>query len=87
MTDKWVRRRFKAGAVMLVLLGLAHSLSLFERPVPATEKELLELMAHYKFNIMGSSRSMDDLMYGFSVAFMLAASTCSIHCCHANGQA
>src|SRR4029450_6474362 len=66
---------FKAGAVMLVLLGLAHSLSLFQRPVPAndTEKQLLELMANYKFNLLGSSRSMDDLIYGFSVAFMLAA--------------
>ena len=75
MTDKWGRRLFKAGAVMLVLLGLAHSLSLFGRPVPAndTEKQLLVLMANYKFNLMGSARSMENLMYGFSVAFMLAA--------------
>jgi hypothetical protein len=75
MTDKWGRRLFKTGAVMLVLLGLVHSLSLFEKPVPAndTGRQLLDLMANYKFNLMGSGRSMADLMYGFSVAFMVAA--------------
>ena len=75
MTDKWGRRLFNAGAVVLLLLGLAHSLSLFEKPVPAndTERQLLDLMVNYKFNLMGSARSADDLMYGFSVAFMMAA--------------
>ena len=75
MTDKWGRRLFKAGAVLLVILGLVHSLSLFEKPVPAndTERQLLDLMANYKFSLMGSTRSMADLMYGFSIAFMLAA--------------
>jgi hypothetical protein len=75
MTDKWGRRLFKAGAVVLLLLGLAHSLSLFEKPVPAndTERQLLDLMADYRFNLMGSSRSMADLMRGFSISFMVAA--------------
>ena len=75
MTDKWGRRLFTMGAVMLVVLGLVHALSLFQRPVPAndTERQLLGLMANYKFNLMGSERSMADLMRGFSIAFMLAA--------------
>jgi hypothetical protein len=74
MPDKWGRRLFKAGAVGLVLLGLVHSLSLFEKPVPAndTEKQLLNLMANYHFNLMSSSRTMDDLLRGFSIAFMLS---------------
>ena len=75
MTDKWGRRLFKTGAAVLVLVGLVHSLSLFEKPVPAndTERQLLDLMANYKFNLMGSARSMADLMRGFSVSFMVAA--------------
>ena len=75
MTDKWGRRLFKTGAVVLVLVGLVHALSLFEKPVPAndTERQLLALMANYKFNLMGSARSMADLMRGFSVSFMVAA--------------
>lgn len=75
MTDKWGRRLFKTGAVVLVLVGLVHSLSLLEKPVPAndTERQLLDLMANYKFNLMGSARSMADLMRGFSVSFMVAA--------------
>ena len=75
MTDKWGRRLFTAGAVWLLLMGLVHSLSLLGRPVPAndTERQLLELMAHYKFNVMGSMRSMDNFLRGFSTSFMLAA--------------
>jgi hypothetical protein len=75
MTDKGGRRLFKLGGVVLVLLGLVHAISLFEKPVPAndTEKQLLDLMTNYKFNLMGSSRSMNDLLRGFSVSFMLAA--------------
>ncbi len=73
MTEKWGRRLFTAGAVVLVLLGLVHSLSLFEKPVPAndTEKQLMDLMSNYKFNLMGSVRSMDNLLRGFSISFML----------------
>lgn len=75
MTDKWGRRLFTAGAVVLIILGLVHSLSLFEKPVPAndTERQLLDLMSNYKFNLMGSIRSMDDFLRGFSVAFLVAA--------------
>lgn len=75
MNDKRGRRLFTAGAVWLLLLGLVHSLSLFGKPVPAndTERQLLDLMAHYKFNVMGSMRSMDNFLRGFSISFMLTA--------------
>ena len=75
MTDKWGRRLFKAGAVALLVLGLVHSLSLLRDPVPAndTEKQLLGLMSGYKFNLLGSIRTMAGMLRGFSVSFMLAA--------------
>jgi len=75
MTDKWGRRLFKAGAVALLVLGLVHSLSLLREPVPAndTEKQLLGLMSGYKFNLLGSIRTMAGMLRGFSVSFMLAA--------------
>jgi len=75
MTDKWGRRLFITGAAVLVLLGLVHSLSLFEKPVSTndTERQLLDLMDNYKFNLMGSARSMANLLRGFSVSFMVAA--------------
>lgn len=74
MTNKWGRRLFMAGAVLLLLLGLVHSLSLLEKPIPAndTERQLMDLMAHYRFNLMGSMRSMDNFLRGFSISFMLA---------------
>jgi hypothetical protein len=72
MDDKWGRRLFTAGAVVLLLLGAVHSLSLFEKPIPANEieKQLLDLMTNYHFNLMGSLRSMNDLLRGFSISFM-----------------
>jgi hypothetical protein len=75
MTDKWGRRLFKAGAVALLILGLVHSLALIREQVPAndTEKQLLDLMSNYTFNLMGSFRSMAGMLRGFSVSFMLAA--------------
>jgi hypothetical protein len=75
MTDKWGRRLFKAGATALLILGLVHSLSLIREQVPAneTERQLLGLMSSYRFNLMGSIRTMNDLVRGFSVSFMLAA--------------
>jgi hypothetical protein len=75
MTDKWGRRLFKAGAVALLILGLVHSLSLIRELAPAndSEKQLIDLMSSYKFNLMGSFRSMADMLRGFSVSFMLAA--------------
>jgi len=73
MTDKWGRRLFTTGAVVLVLLGLVHSLSLFEKPVPAndTERQVMDLMSNYRFNEMGSMRSMDNFLRGFSISFMV----------------
>jgi hypothetical protein len=74
MTDKWGRRLFTAGAIWLLVLGLVHSLSLIGTPIPAndTEKQLLDLMSHYRFNVMGSMRSMDNFLRWFSISFMLA---------------
>ena len=65
---------FKAGALWLLILGAVHSISLFIKQVPANdiERQILDLMTSYRFNLMGSLRSMSDLMRGFSVAFMLA---------------
>jgi hypothetical protein len=75
MTDKWGRRLFKTGGIWLVILGLVHSLSLINKMAPAneTERQMLDLMANYKFNVMGSMRSMSDFLQGFSISFMLAA--------------
>lgn len=59
----------------LIVLGLVHSLSLIRERFAAneTERQLLGLMSSYKFNLLGSMRSMDDLVRGFSVSFMLGA--------------
>jgi len=69
------RRLFVAGAVFLIVIGLVHSLSLIKAPVPSndTERRLLDLMSNYKFDLLGSMRSMESLMTGFSISFMLAA--------------
>jgi uncharacterized membrane protein len=42
-------------------------------PKNETEKQLLDLMTNYKFDLMGSVRSMSSLLRGFSIAFMLGA--------------
>jgi hypothetical protein len=75
MRDKWGRGSFTAGGVALLVLGAIPALSLFMKMVPAsdTERELLGLMSSYKFDLMGSSRSMENLMRGFSITFMLGA--------------
>lgn len=75
MTDKWGRLLFKAGAVALLIVGFVHSLSLVREPVAKndTEKELYGLMSSYKFDLIGSARSVDDLLRGFSISFMMAA--------------
>jgi hypothetical protein len=75
MNDKWGRRLFTTGGVVLVLIGLVHAVSLIEPMVAANETEgrLLELMNNYKFDLMGTSRSMMELLRGFSVSFMVAA--------------
>jgi hypothetical protein len=75
MSGKWGRRFFKTGGVFLLLLGVIHTASLFVKQTPAneTEKQLLYLMTNYKFNLMGSMRSMWDLFQGFSAAFSIWA--------------
>jgi hypothetical protein len=75
MPDKWGRRLYIAGAVVLILLGMAHSLSLFAPMTPTndTERQLLSLMTNYKFNLAGSPRTMDNLLRGFSICFMVGA--------------
>ena len=75
MKGKWGRRLFTAGGVALLVLGAIHALSLFVKMVPAndSERQLLGLMSSYKFNLMGSNRSMENLMRGFSITFMLGA--------------
>lgn len=74
-SDKWGRRLFRVGGVWLILLGLVHSVSLIKPLVPENdaERQLLGLMVNCKFNLMGSMRSMMDLLNGFSVSFMLTA--------------
>ena len=64
---------FRTGAVWLFLLGVAHSISLFEKPVAAndTETQLIALTTDYKFNLMGSMRRFDTLFRGFSISFVL----------------
>jgi hypothetical protein len=59
----------------MLLLAAVHSISLFEKLAAAneTERQLLDLMTNYRFNLMGSARSMRDLMQGFSVCFTLSA--------------
>lgn len=72
-TDKLGRRLFIAGAVVVLLLGAVHVLSLVTKQVPAndTEKQLFALMTSYRFDLMGSMRSMDNLFRGFSTMFVL----------------
>jgi hypothetical protein len=74
MNDKLGRRIFKTGAVLLIVIAAVHSLSLIRERTPAndTERQLFELMTNYKFNLMGTMRSMSELMSGFSAAFGLA---------------
>jgi len=69
------RRLFMAGAILLIVMSLVHSLSLVKAPVPSndTERQLRDLMSDYKFDLLGSMRSMQNLMTGFSISFMLAA--------------
>jgi uncharacterized membrane protein len=69
------RRLFTAGAILLIVMGLVHSLSLIKGPVASneTERQLLDLMSNYKLDLLGSMRSMENLMTGFSISFMFAA--------------
>lgn len=55
------------------MTGLVHSISLFtsQKAANETERQLLELMAGYKMNLMGWMRTMAELMRGFSISFMV----------------
>ena len=74
MSDTWGRRLFKAGGAFLILLGLVHSISLFQKMAATndTEKQLLDLMNNYRFDMVGSLRNMAELLQGFSLAFMIS---------------
>jgi hypothetical protein len=73
--SKLGRRLFTTGGVWLLILGAIHAVSLVRPLAPQneTERQLISLMTSYKFNLAGSMRSMEDLLTGFSVSFMLAA--------------
>jgi hypothetical protein len=75
MNDKWGRRLFIAGAVMLIVIAAVHSISLFQKPMVRndSEKQLMELMTTYRFTVMGSLRTMNDFLRGFSISFGLAS--------------
>ena len=75
MNDKWGRRLFIAGAVMLIVIAAVHSISLFQKPMVRndSEKQLMELMTTYRFTVMGSVRTMNDFLRGFSISFGLAS--------------
>jgi hypothetical protein len=74
MSDKLGRRLFKIGGAFLILLGLVHSISLFQNMAATndTEKQLIDLMNNYRFDMMGALRNMAELLRGFSVAFMIS---------------
>jgi hypothetical protein len=40
-------------------------------PANDTERQLFDLATGYKFNLMGSMRSMDNMLRGFSISFMV----------------
>jgi hypothetical protein len=42
-------------------------------PTNDTERQLADLASNYKFNLMGSVRSVDNLLRGFSISFMMGA--------------
>ena len=75
MNDKWGRRLFIAGAVTLIVIAAVHSISLFQKPMVRndSEKQLMELMTTYRFTVMGSVRTMNDFLRGFSISFGLAS--------------
>ena len=75
MNGKLGKRVFMAGGVFLLIIGAVHSLSLFQ-PIAAPDsaaQQLVDLAASYKFNLMGTFRSLLELMRGFSINFVLSA--------------
>src|SRR5258707_13627945 len=74
MKSNWGTRLFVAGAVMLVLMPAMHAVSLFQKPLTGneSEKQLTDLMTNYRFSVMGSVRTMNDFLRGFSISFGLS---------------
>src|ERR1700747_3591585 len=74
MKNNWGRRLFVTGTVLLVLMSAVHSISLFQKPIirNESEKQLVNLMTNYRFTVMGSVRTMNDFVRGFSISFCLA---------------
>lgn len=60
---------------MLIVIAAVHSISLFQKPMVRSdsEKQLMELMTTYRFTVMGSVRTMNDFLRGFSISFGLAS--------------
>ncbi len=71
MLNRTGLKLFRAGAYVLILLGLVHALSLFADQTPAntTEAELFRLMKTYASDVMGSSRTTWQFFYGFSMSY------------------
>lgn len=64
----------KTAAILQIITGLMHSLSLIASPQPTneTEKQLLGLMNSYKLELgAGFKPTMSDLMTSFSISFTL----------------
>jgi hypothetical protein len=64
----------KAAAIMQVLTGVLHTLSLVANSAPRndTEKQIDELMHSYKYNLGGGfHHSMADIMTSFSISLSL----------------
>ena len=60
---------------MLIVIAAVHSISLFQKPMARndSEKQLMDLMTNYRFTVMGSVRTMNDFLRGFSISFGLAS--------------
>jgi hypothetical protein len=74
MKNNLGRRLFVAGIVLLALMPAVHSISLFQKPMirNESEKQLEDLATNYRFTVMGSVRTMNDFLRGFSISFGLA---------------
>lgn len=65
---------FRTGAIATLVTGVFHLVGHFSEPqTPPDEKGrlLLELVRTHRMDMMGSERTMWDLMSGFSLAFSL----------------
>lgn len=66
---------FRAGAVVLMLFGLAHLMGhLSSKDAPPQneqERQLKELLYGYKVNLMGTMRSQGEIAEGFSLAISI----------------